>query len=164
MSKENPLVSQETPAAKKESFQKEILNIAKEHKTLIGISLATASTIAGAVVMFEYLRRKAQKDLQPELERIAATLQEDSGSIREKQGNSAICLVASYLARELEETEGGRKVLGLVKNFYQQISGVLGLPPVRSSEEEIISSEEEIISSACAIANIIEPEEKKEGD
>ena len=52
----------------------------------------------------------------------------------------------------------------IVKNFYQQISGVLGLPPVRSSEKESISSEEEIISSACAISNIIEPEEKKEGN
>lgn len=158
MNKENQsLILPESQEPKKESLQKEILKIASEHKILIGVSIATASTIAGVFVLFECLKRRAQKDLQPELDKTAATIEEESGLIRKKQGNIAICLVASCLVQELEETEGGKKILALVKNFYQQISDILRLPPAGSSEEEIISS-------ACAIANIIEIEGKKGGD
>ena len=129
-------------------LREEMVELAKEHEVLIGgLAVAGALTMAGAIILFKYLRNRTEGNLinritfffddrlgkrtgRGVIDEITSKLGQDPTV--EALGNLAIPEAAEQIAEDLKEDPEGKKIVSLLEEAHQKISKEFGFPTADS--------------------------------
>ncbi len=114
-------------------------------------------SLVGSWLLLRYLRDKADKDLQSDIDKIAQSTLSHPKDLSEKLGEAAILRVAPEVAQDLETLQPDRKRRRLLRLIRRMCRGLSGQRPRENLEEQII------VTSVAIGERVARPRMTREG-